>query len=221
MFVFATLFAVIAGLAAALYLLARRGLRGASVVEAVQAVVEQAPREPDPARVAMVKALESAGYFAHLAPDEAEGHRADLLDGCNPWNPDYGRVYLYDEEELGECGPRDLFEEARPFLERQGVRLHVIQQKAVVGLQVELTIDGRLEVLLEPGETDTLEEAAALVTKRTFRLLNRLLEQAGSAERAYRLRQDFNATVVFLTPEMRRAIDELGQWADEERVEVG
>ncbi|MNL75211.1 hypothetical protein D3C87_2009730 [compost metagenome] len=59
------------------------------------------------------------------------------------------------------------------------------------------------------------------MTKRTFRLLNRLLETAGSAERAYRLRQDFNATVVFLTPEMRTAIDDRGRLADEERVEAG
>ena len=34
-------------------------------------------------------------------------------------------------------------------------------------------------------------------------------------------RQDFNATVVFLTPEMRRAIDDQGQLAEDERVEAG
>jgi hypothetical protein len=163
---------------------------------------EPVPTPVAPGREALVARLEALGYFAHQAQAAAARHRAELLAGHHPWHAENGRVHLYDEGELGECGPQGLFEEARPFLEAAGVRLGVIQQKAVIGLQVELTIDGRREVLLEPGETDTLEEAAALVARRTFRLLNRLLESAGSTERAYRLRDDFDATVVFLTPEM-------------------
>lgn len=204
-----------------LFLLVAASLMGVAVVvalvvgrprnEAVAPPPEVALPQVAPERLALVAALEAAGYFAHLDAAAREAHRANLLAGGNPWDPDYGRTYLYDEDELGECGPRDLFEEARPFLERQGVKLGVIQQKAVVGLQVVLSIDGRREELLEPGEIDTLEEAAALVTRRTFRLLNRLLEQAGSAERAFRLRQDFNATVVFLTPEMRGLVGEVGE----------
>jgi hypothetical protein len=172
------------------------------VAVATPAAEPVAAPQPAPGREALVARLEALGYFAHQAPEAAARHRAELLAGHHPWHAESGRVHLYDEGELGECGPQGLFEEARPFLESHGVRLGVIQQKAVIGLQVELTIDGRREVLLEPGETDTLEEAAALVARRTFRLLNRLLEGAGSAERAYRLREDFDATVVFLTPEM-------------------
>lgn len=196
-----------------LFLLMGASVMGLAVVVALvmgrpKAPVAVAATEPvaapqvAPGREALVARLEAMGYFANQPPEAAARHRAELLAGHHPWHAESGRVHLYDEGELGECGPRELFEEARPFLEAEGVRLGVIQQKAVIGLQVELTIDGRREVLLEPGETDTLEEAAALVARRTFRLLNRLLEAAGSAERAYRLREDFDATVVFLTPEM-------------------
>jgi hypothetical protein len=177
-------------------------VRSAAPVPAAEGPEGARIPSPAPGREALVARLEAVGYFANQAPEAAARHRAALLAGHHPWHAESGRVHLYDEGELGECGPRELFEEARPFLEAQGVRLGVIQQKAVLGLQVELTIDGRREVLLEPGETDTLEEAAALVARRTFRLLNRLLESAGSPERAYRLRDDFDATVVFLTPDM-------------------
>jgi hypothetical protein len=136
-----------------------------------------------------------------LPPEKAEALREDFLTGGFLWDEDNGRVYLYDEGELGECGVRGLLEEARPFLEAQGVKLGVVQEKVTPGLEVQVTIDGRTHYLLEAGDTDTLEQAAEQVTKGTFKLLNQLLEKAGSQERAYRLREDFDATVVFLTPE--------------------
>lgn len=212
---FLFVFLLIAGVAVALYWLARRNAELQAVVPQAP-LVPAAPPPPRPEHVALVEELDAVGFFGHLPVDRAEAWKADLRTGGYVWNPDFGRVYLYDEAELGECGPRDLIEEARPFLESQGVPLGVVQQKAVVGLQVELTINGKLQVLLEAGETDTLEEAAATVTKRTFKLLNRLLEKAGSPERAYRLRQDFNATVVFLTHDQLRVLIEQGDLKEDE-----
>lgn len=179
-----------------------------------------APPPLAPERLALLDALVAAGYLAHLSPEEAAARQAELRRTNWLWAVEVGRVFAHDESELGEVGPRTLFESARPLLEREGVTLGVIQQKAVVGLQVELTINGRLQVLLEPGETDTLEEAAALVTRRTFRLLNRLLEQAGSEVRAYRLRDVFDATVIFLTPAQWRLVVDSPAVPEDERPEV-
>jgi hypothetical protein len=179
-----------------------------------------APPPLAPERLALLDSLVAAGYLAHLAPEEAAARQAELRRTNWLWAVEVGRVFAHDESELGEVGPRALFEAARPLLEREGVTIGVIQQKAVVGLQVELTINGRLQVLLEPGETDTLEEAAALVTRRTFRLLNRLLEQAGSEVRAYRLRDVFDATVIFLTPAQWRLVVDSPAVPEDERPEV-
>lgn len=198
--IFFLMFVAIAGLAVGLYRMATRAVDES--LAAMPAVVPPPePAAPSPDRVAFVEALTAAGFWAHLSPDEAAEMRQDFLTGGFLWDEDNGRVYLYDETELGECGIRSLLEEARPFLEGQGVKLGVIQEKVTPYLDVQVSIDGRPHHLLEAGDTDTLEEAAAQVTQRTFKLLNQLLDQAGSRERAYRLREDFDATVVFLTPE--------------------
>lgn len=206
MTLFFVAFVAIAGLAVGLYWKATRAVD--QELAAMPAVVAPPPEPEAPSaeRVAFVEALTAAGFWAHLPPEKAAEMRQDFLTGGFLWDEDNGRVYLYDESELGECGVRNLLEEARPFLEGQGVKLGVVQEKVTPYLDVQVTIDGRMHHLLEAGDTDTLEEAAGQVTRGTFKLLNQLLDQAGSRERAYRLREDFDATVVFLTPEQHALV---------------
>jgi hypothetical protein len=151
-------------------------------------------------------ALAATGFFAPAPAERLDAMREAFCRTKALWPLVDAQLAFFDEQELGECGVGDLIEALRPRLEALGVKLGVVQHKAVPGLQVDVTIDGRRHELLEPGETDTLEEAASRVTEAAFSLLNDMLVTAGVPERAYRLRDTFDATVAILSPAQAEAI---------------
>ena len=142
--------------------------------------------------------------FLKYAGVNSEKVRAEIKDkGWPGLFGDSGRVYNADGLSLAKGGVTKFIEKLRPFLEGQGVKLPVfaddLQQESY-----SLLIDGAplplwtrddltRELGTEPGIT------AGLTAARSFALVNKLLEGAGSKERAYAIYSGAALSVMFLT----------------------
>ena len=140
-------------------------------------------------------------------PDVDEKVRAEIKDkGWPALFGDSGRVYNADGLSLAKGGVTKFIEKLRPFLESQGVKLPAFAED-LRQESYSLLIDGASlpmwtsddlarELGTEPGIT------AGLTASRSFALVNKLLEGAGSKERAYAIYSGAALSVMFLTDDL-------------------
>jgi hypothetical protein len=160
---------------------------------------------PSPGDV-LLRQLEAKQFFKYAGPN-ADKTRADIKDkGWPALFGDSGRVFGADGLGLAKGGVGKFIEKLRPFLEGQGVKVPEIKDD----LQQEsytLTVDGApfpiwtkedlaRELGSQPGIT------GALAASRAFALVNKLLENAKSPERAYAIYSGAALSVMFLTDDL-------------------
>ena len=160
---------------------------------------------PAPGEV-LLRQLEEKQFLKYAGPN-ADRMRAEIKDkGWPAIFGDSGRVYGADGLTLAKGGVSKFIEKLRPFLEGQGVKIPELKDD----LQQEsysLIVDGTplpiwtkddltRELGAQPGITGGLAAA------RSFALVNKLLENARSSERAYAIYSGAALSVMFLTDDL-------------------
>lgn len=160
---------------------------------------------PAPGEV-LLRQLEEKQFLKYAGPN-ADKVRAEIKDkGWPAIFGDSGRVYGADGLTLAKGGVSKFIEKLRPFLEGQGVKIPELKDD----LQQEsysLIVDGAplpiwtkddltRELGAQPGITGGLAAA------RSFALVNKLLENARSPERAYAIYSGAALSVMFLTDDL-------------------
>ncbi len=150
--------------------------------------------------------LEAQQFLKYAGPN-ADKVRAEIKDkGWPALFGDSGRVFGADGLTLAKGGVSKFIEKLRPFLEGQGVKVPELKDD----LQQEsytLLVDGApfpiwtkddltRELGAQPGITSGLAAA------RAFALVNKLLENAKSPERAYAIYSGAALSVMFLTDDL-------------------
>jgi len=150
--------------------------------------------------------LEAKQFLKYAGPN-ADKVRAEIKDkGWPALFGDSGRVFGADGLTLAKGGVSKFIERLRPFLEGQGVKIPELKDD----LQQEsytLLVDGApfpiwtkedltRELGAQPGITSGLAAA------RAFALVNKLLENAKSPERAYAIYSGAALSVMFLTDDL-------------------
>jgi hypothetical protein len=148
-----------------------------------------------------------ARQFLKYAGQNAERVRGEIKEkGWPALFGDTGRVFGADGLTLAKGGVGKFIEKLRPFLEGQGVKVPTLKDE----LQQEsytLVVDGApfpiwtrddltRELGAQPGITSGLAAA------RAFALVNKLLENAKSPERAYAIYSGAALSVMFLTDDL-------------------
>lgn len=154
----------------------------------------------------LLRQLEEKQFLKYAGPN-ADKMRAEIKDkGWPAIFGDSGRVYGADGLTLAKGGVSKFIEKLRPFLEGQGVKIPELKDD----LQQEsynLLVDGTplpiwtkddltRELGAQPGITGGLAAA------RSFALVNKLLENAKSPERAYAIYSGAALSVMFLTDDL-------------------
>ena len=155
---------------------------------------------------ALLRELEAKQFLKYAGPN-AEKMRAEIRDkGWPALFGDSGRVFGADGLTLAKGGVSRFIERLRPFLEGQGVKIPELKDD----LQQEsytLLVDGTpfpiwtrndltRELGAQPGITSGLAAA------RAFALVNKMLENAKSPERAYAIYSGAALSVMFLTDDL-------------------
>lgn len=150
--------------------------------------------------------LEAKQFLKYAGPN-ADRVRAEIKEkGWPALFGDSGRVFGADGLTLAKGGVSKFIEKLRPFLEGQGVKIPELKDD----LQQEsytLLVDGApfpiwtredltRELGAQPGITSGLAAA------RAFALVNKLLENAKSPERAYAIYSGAALSVMFLTDDL-------------------
>ena len=150
--------------------------------------------------------LDLLGFYRFDDPLVAQNAKARAVS--NGWfffEPTIRGPYHADAEGLTEGDVLDLLRRVKPFLETQGVLLERLDQDFTVGGSYSVTVNG-VEFLLYTEDELDVEDIWALTTQRVLRILNTLLEQYQSDERAYILYGGNDTHIVFLTPPMQELI---------------
>ena len=155
--------------------------------------------------------------FLRYAGGNAEKMRAEIKDkGWPALFGESGRVFNADGLTLAKGGVRGFIEKLRPFLEAQGAKLPELKDD-LKQESYTLLIDGAplpiwtrddltRELGAQPGITSGLAAA------RSFALVNKLLEDAKSPERAYAIFSGAALSVMFLTDDLL-AVMKADPWA--------
>jgi len=165
---------------------------------------------PPPPSAVLHRQIEARQFLKYAGPN-AETVRADILEkGWPALFGDSGRVFGADGLTLAKGGVSQFIEKLRPFLEGQGVKMPELKDD----LQQEsytLLVDGAplpiwtkedltRELGAQPGVTSGLAAA------RSFALVNKLLENANSPERAYAIYSGAALSMIFLTEDIMGVI---------------
>jgi len=155
---------------------------------------------------ALLSQLEAKQFLKYAGPN-ADKMRAEIKEkGWPAIFGDSGRVFGADGLTLAKGGVSKFVEKLRPFLEGQGVKIPELKDD----LQQEsytVLVDGApfpiwtkedltRELGAQPGITSGLAAA------RAFALVNKLLENAKSPERAYAIYSGAALSVMFLTDDL-------------------
>ncbi len=149
--------------------------------------------------------LGSLGFFKYKDPhpltfDTWENFRK--LGFCAA----FGRYYLLDNQICPESAMSALFNDVRPFFEKANIPIPQVED-ATSEEGYTVLIDG-VEHLIAAKDEIEADHLQKLLWERTFALLNQVLKNSGSSERAYFYDDLYNGghAAVFMTPSMRRAI---------------
>jgi len=155
---------------------------------------------------ALLRQLEAKQFLKYAGPN-ADKVRGEIREkGWPALFGDSGRIFSADGLTLAKGGVGKFIEKLRPFLEGQGVRLPELKDD----LRQEsytLMVDGApfpiwtkddltRELGAQPGIT------SGLAASRAFALVNKLLENAKSPERAYAIYSGAALSVMFLTDDL-------------------
>jgi hypothetical protein len=168
-------------------------------------------RAPSAEGVRLANELDARGFFRYLDPEDAEQAKAAIAEaGIDAiWRVETGRFVLAaDPEDLAEGGIADWLDELRPALERMGVRIDEEVEQEIDESHYVVRAGGRKYLIYDADAAEDMALMWGLSWSRGFALLNDLLEQAASEERAY---AGSDAGVWLLTPELFEAlVAELG-----------
>ena len=154
----------------------------------------------------LLRQLEAKQFLKYAGPN-ADRMRAEIKDkGWPALFGDSGRVFGADGLTLAKGGVSKFIEKVRPFLEGQGVKVPVLKDD-MRQESYTLIVDGApfpiwtkddltRELGAQPGITSGLAAA------RAFALVNKLLENAKSPERAYAIYSGAALSAMFLTDDL-------------------
>ena len=129
-----------------------------------------------------------------------------MSNGWFFYEPTIRGPYHADAEGLTEGDVLDLLRHVKPFLDTQGVLLASLDQDFTVGGSYSVKVNGQDFALYTEDELNEVDDIWALTTRRCLGILNTLLQQHQSEERAYLLYGGNDAHIVFLTPTMQDLI---------------
>ena len=164
-------------------------------------------RKSDPENLALAERLDSLDFFKYAEDPVAAKAEFEKRGKAAFWRAEHGRDALFDDpEDLAEGGIAAARNELQPKLAQMGVFLEDDVEDDFSDDRYVVRVAGR-EYLIH--DFDTVESSWGLAVARTFRIVNDLLEDAGSAERAYAA---YEHDLWFLTPELFDAVtDVLGE----------
>jgi hypothetical protein len=161
---------------------------------------------PPPPGEVLLRHLEEKEFFKYAGPGAAKLRLEIKEKGWPAIFGDSGRVFGADGLTLARGGVGAFFERLRPFLEGQGVRAPVlkddVQQESYTvlidgaPLPIWTRDDLARELAAQPGITSGIAAA------RSFALVNKLLEDAKSRERAYAIYSGAALSAMFLTDDL-------------------
>lgn len=161
-------------------------------------------RRPSPSE--LLVALEKLGFFRYCRPEEVEKEKKAILErGWSGLFGENGRLYPIDTDELAKGGVSAFIGKVTPFLRAQGVRVPSLADEF---REVEYTLiagEERFPIWTQAEYERRFREPgllSGLSAVRTVQILNRWLEQAGSAERALGVNGGYHFEVFFLTYDM-------------------
>ena len=149
--------------------------------------------------------------FLKYAGANTERVRAEIKEkGWPALFGDSGRVFNADGLSLAKGGVSGFIEKLRPFLEGQGVKIPVLKDDVRqdgysvlvdgAALPIWTKDDLARELGSQPGVT------SGIAASRSFALVNKLLENANSKERAYAIYSGAALSAMFLTDDLMAII---------------
>jgi hypothetical protein len=171
-------------------------------------------KRPDQGIEALIADLEAASFFKYADPHKVPDLKDEMRTRSYPFSLDSGRQFFADAEDFAEGGVAAFLNEIGPFLRGQGVQLgEASDEMDEEGEGYSVIVKGRRhrmataeDLYLPPWE---------IVTANCFSLVDKMLTEAGSAERLNCLYFGGNEQIaVFLTARLREIIQ---RWPMEER----
>ena len=161
--------------------------------------------KPTPGEI-LLRQLEEK-QFLKYAGANADKMRAEIkAKGWPALFGDSGRVFGADSLSLAKGGVSKFIERVRPFLEGQGVKVPELKDD-VKQESYTLFVDGaplpiwtREDLAHELGNQPGI--TSGIASARSFALVNKLLENAKSPERAYAIYSGAALTAIFLTDDL-------------------
>ena len=172
----------------------------------------------------LIDKLDKLGYYRYTesskhAKIKAECKEAGYIYG---WD-DTKRDYFADAEELTGAGVVNFINEVKPFLKLQGVKIDSVkhnfpneeylerftyeEQIKIIPKRYIVTVNGKEFIIWTEKETKNKEfDIWQHSTERTLDIINFLLKEANSKERAFQLFGGNEQKIIFLTNEMAKLI---------------
>jgi len=144
--------------------------------------------------LSLISELERSGYYKYIEPINVERAQARFARTGDPFHFSTKRVYSIDAEELAERGITDFFDGVRSFLTLAGIG-HLDVKQNFTEATYNLYVNGKEYEIYSQSE---------VIKKRTFPILDELLENVGAEERTYLLSN--GAHIIFLTPQQYQII---------------
>jgi hypothetical protein len=187
----------------------RRPLRSSSAVALTAATLGACGGASDTA-----SKLEELGFFKYARPSaRAAAVKEVRSDRDAVFGVEVGRLFHADEESLTEGGADDFLRDIAPALRRMGVTKLRVADKEFTDRYV-IAVNGEAKVIFSRAE-GRREDVWGYAGARTVAIINELLAEAGSEERAYALYGGNDFHVFLLTPELRDVIASFSGKRDE------
>ena len=156
--------------------------------------------------------LESLGFYKYTEPSDIHKAQADFLKNGKLDCRLTRRSYQADAEGVLEGAGQEIIEDVSLFLASQGFSISSVEQNYESGAYFYfITINGVEYTVYSDANEAEMERDYDFTLKQLIRLINDLLKQTSSTERAHLLYEWNDAMIIFLTPELYDAILESPQ----------
>ncbi len=147
--------------------------------------------------------LAELGFFDYASPDHAASVREAIrADGWSGIFTDDSRLFFADSEDLAEGGVQSFLSEVSDFLDGQGVRIDSVSSTYEY-VAYRVRINGVEHVIWDESDVSRSDRDPGwlwgIASYRTLELVNRMLSDAGSSERAYGISGGNDFLVMFVT----------------------
>jgi hypothetical protein len=150
----------------------------------------------------LVDGVEALGFYKYVTREDIAWVKDASRQGAGPWFQASLRGHAADAERLAEGGVGDLLGRVGEVLRAEGVVLGEVREHFEAKGAYSLRVGGREHPVYSAREASRAE-VWQLAQQRALGLVNALLEEAGSAERAWLMSGGEDGVLVFLTPELR------------------